>query len=670
MTESAEARSRIPAWVSELAGSLADALRTQKNALAGDDIRQLGDVAGVIQGFLDKASLDGLGLVAQEFLEKSFESISLSEIEDAFGLDGAASDIFAYVQDPGGTINRVAGAFEGQIFEQIARVLHEGQGVYLALVSNQVQLGLRESREARLLIRNQIRGCSAMLVVLENIYGDSLYRALDANRRVAAAFLKRAEATMDYVAENIDERGVFYHVRYNYGMKNVTGAQAALAAGARRDRIQARGISGREEPASSVLGSLRGVISRAEDDEHFQQALEDVREDLREAGEAHVDVAAGAADSVDLSFIPDDIAETLTETLGSLANRYVEALAIGKDMLLDGERLLMTHRRMLLRVRALIAIEGEIGTARQNMAHVADEIEEFSDRLERLRRDLESSTGRAELIAKTPWWLIRLSFMKESMETTITPITLRALMEASDQGILNEEYSELIESIRDIGFDSAVDVEDLTREGRAVITQFEQTLTGRDGVPEGLVRRIIAYRTRLFDLQSRYGQIESAMQGVTVHQHDSVDRLNQLIDDEAPLLDGLRYLIDAGQWTTLARFNAQLVTSAGLLEFSLRRALFGAILPPDLQNLVDQVIELLTRLKDRAAAEIRMRRGSRELLGAGIAATEAELDRALPLFDRATEIVNEYDKIIRTGEGVLGQSTETTEQTTLVLALG
>lgn len=653
-----EDRANFIALIAGFAEELSGALNTQKRVF-GDDVTQLGDIAGVIEGFLERASVESLGDLAKGWAKDSLTELSVSAINKAFGVDGVVKDIFAFAQDPGGAISRITGSFAGEAFKQIAGVLQGGQDVYLALVSSQVQLGIREAREARLLLGNQIRGCNAMLIVLENIYGDSLYRMLDANRRVAAAFLKRAEATMDYVATNIDERGVFDHVRYNYGMKTVTGAQAALSAGARRDRILARGIAGRQEPTSSVLGSLGGIISQTEADEFFEQAVEDVRQALREGGDATVDAV-----------LPFDLPDALTETVGALAGQYLDALGLAKDMLVDGERLLITHRRMQLRVRALLAIEGEIGTASQSMAHVADEIEEFSDRLERLRRDLESATGRAEVMAQTPLWLIRLSFMREAMEATITPSTLSRLQKSSLQGILNEEYNELIEDIRDIGLPSVADVEELTREGRTVITQFEQALSGRDGVPEGLVRRILAYRTRLFDLQSRYSQIDAAMQSVPTHEHDAVNRLNRIIDDRSPLLDGLRYLIDGGQWTTLGQFNAQLVTSAGLLAFTLRRALFGVVLPPDLQNLIDRVTEFLTRERDRANAEIAMRQEGRELLGAGIEATQTAFDRVLPLFDRATEIVNEYDKIIRTGEGVLGQSTETTEQTTLVLALG
>ena len=320
----------------------------------------------------------------------------------------------------------------------------------------------------------------------DGIYGDDLYRVLDANRRVAVAFLRRAEDTMDYVAESIDDRGVFDHVRYNYGQKNVTGAQAALSAGARRDRIRARGASGRQQPTSSVFGSLGGLISQAEADEVFEQALADVQQALRDAGDATVD-----------AIVPFDVPDDLTSSIQDVAARYGQGLRTARDMEADIARMRVVHRDMLLRLRALYTIEGEIGSARESMAHVADEVEAYRDRLARIRRDMESATGRLELLGNTPQWIARLSFMRQRMEATIDPGTLRNLVDSSEQGILNEEYNEMIERVRDIGLDTQADLEALMDEGQTIARPILQMLAGRDEVPDGMVLRIRAWRQRL-----------------------------------------------------------------------------------------------------------------------------------------------------------------------------
>ena len=109
----------------------------------------------------------------------------------------------------------------------------------------------------------------------------------------------------------------------------------------------------------------------------------------------------------------------------------------------------------------------------------------------------------------------------------------------------------------------------------------------------------------------------------------------------------------------------------GLLEFTLRRALFGIILPPDLQDVIDRITEFLTREKARAEGEIVMRQEAGELLDEGIEATQAQFDRILPLLETAAEVVDRYDALVESGEGILGVSTDTARRpaSSLVLAL-
>ena len=646
----------LSAYLGSWVDNLGEALGTQRGLLQ-DDYDQFVDLASTLDGFSVEGLLPDVGELARE----AVASIQLNGLERLFVADGGLFDPSSYVRDIGSFVDRRTGSFAGEAFSLIARIVQEGQSAYLALAYNQIFQVRERIRDQRMRINNQVRGCNELLRALNNVYGDGLFKKLDANRRAAIAFILNAEIRMDRVAEDLGNRGVFNSVLYDLGMTSVTGAQASLTAGPRRDRVRYRGTHPvSEESTLDVLGFIPELVIP---DEIFDETIEDVRRSLQEGGEGFTEDVVNP--------LPSIVSDALTETLGNLAQRYTSLLSLAGSMTIDGNQILRGHRRVLLRLRAIQTLEDEIGNSRTQLAPIRDEILAFSDRLENLREDMEGDKNRVEIMTQTPEWLARLSFMKLRMEQTISPSTREALRAASAQNVLDEQYARVAQRLAEVEIPSTEEVEAITQEGNDILIEFTQSLGGRDDIPEDLIRRIRTYRSQLTGLSRQYGALERAMSGVIPRRHALVDSLNTLIGNSGGLLDGLRYLVDAGRWTVLGRFNAQLVTSAGLLEFTLRKAIFGIVLPPNVQSLIDRLLNILTVEREQADAEVAMRQEAGESLQDGIEATVRSHDERTAIIDDFDRIRPELTDIAEKGRGALSEDTlQSIQSDNVVLALG
>lgn len=645
----------ISGWLSTFASNAYNAFLGEEGSylsLLSDDLDQFVGVADSVSDFAGNISLSGLLNPVESVVRENLTNLQLQAVEYLFNLDGGRADASSYARDIGSFLDEKTGSYASRAFGLISQVVQGGQAAYLALAYNQIFIAQQQVNDVRTLITNQINGCQAMIRVLNSIYGDHLYRKLDANRRAAIAFLINSERNFDAVALEIERRGVFNQGRYRSGMAGITGAQASLAAGSRRDRIRAQGTSyNRREPSLDVLRAIPELVIV---DDAFESAVDEARAALADQ-EANID-------------IPFDVPEIVTDEMGTIFQRFRDAASIAASMTTDRENILHGHRRMLLRLRAIQELENEIGAARQQMAPIRDEIIRFSDRIEALREEMQGDKTRLELMNQTSNWLLRLSFMKYRMENTVRPESFTAI---SQQNILNDDYRRIAQRLADIEIVSTEEIENIIQEGRDVVGQFASALTGRPDIPQELIAKINSYRARLVQLNIQYGKIQSAISNVRRHRHSSVDQLNEFINGNPILYGGIRLLIDSGRWRALGCFNAQLVTEAGLLEFALRKSILNLVLPPSTQNLIDRLLELLRRDKERAEEEATMLEDNVQALESGIQSTISANAERYELLGHASELIAPLQDIRNSGEGVLSEDArQSVQDNTFVLALG
>ena len=288
-----------------------------------------------------------------------------------------------------------------------------------------------------------------------------------------------------------------------------------------------------------------------------------------------------------------DQVRTLTDHLGQQA----QALALFRNIELKADmdaaldELLSSHQRVQARQQALANLSDHLRRGQASyLSALQGDLNALADRIASQRRSMRSVHRRLEIMSALPRWQVQVATIRARAESTISPSTRADLAADEDRFRLSVAYETLIEDLSRIQGESSLDLETFVEDGKDLTSAFDQALGGRENSPGALIERLDRYYQDISRVRAAYGQMRSAMGRVPQHQSPAVDGLNNYLSSRSPLMDGLRWLVDNGQWAALGNPIDSMASLPGLTAFWIRRQILKIELTATVKDLLENTI--------------------------------------------------------------------------------
>ena len=315
----------------------------------------------------------------------------------------------------------------------------------------------------------------------------------------------------------------------------------------------------------------------------------------------------------------------------------------------DAEELLSAlqddHDQVIRRQQTLAVLGDELDRGQlRYLNRLRGDLAAMQKRMAALRETMLDTTLRLTLMASVARWQVQLIALRTQMRTLLSE-TVRADLQADRRRAqMVTAFDTLTERLAEAGLIQTT-LDDMLAEGEAVLIEFDRALGGQEQAPDDLIGRLGRWQSSVRRARQAYQRARAVVSRLPRYQADAVDEMTEYLDTRSPLLDGLRWLVDNGQWGTLGAFNDQLLSLPGLASYTLNH-LSVLALPPNTKQWVHRFTAWLTDQHQNVTEQLAIERESTDLLHQTLVAQQADRDQLLAQLDALAPVLRESQALI------------------------